>query len=125
MINIDNFIKQQRIEYYKVKSVRSVIFLNQEVFFTKSGFEHLIRKGPWQRSIPEKMRRFSLLKHTAEILQDYYAEIEYRCIKDSVYKKHYWGIIKVIDNVRMKVIVRKIDNGNLTFLSIMNYSKRK
>ncbi|MEI6042738.1 MAG: hypothetical protein WCQ00_04205 [bacterium] len=125
MTNINEFIEKQRIEYYRLKSVRSIVFLNQEVFFTKSGFEHLIRKGLGRRSIPEKIRRLGLLKYTTEILQDYTAKVEYRSIEDTIYKKHYWGITKDIGNIKIKVVIRRIDNGKLTFLSIMNYGKGK
>ena len=126
MINITKYIEVQRKEYHKIICIRAVIFMNQKVFFTKSGFKHLTRKGSAHRSVPEIIRRFNLLKHATDILQDYETEVQYRLFENNAHIKHFWGIAKIINGVKIKIIIRKIDNnGKLTFLSIMNNGKEK
>ena len=123
MIKIKEFIEKEKTKYYKIKKVRSVIFLNQEIIFNKTGFNHLIKKGKNHRSISEKIRRFGLLIYVNRVLQDYHAEVEYRYTENNGNKTHFWGITKTIRNNKIKVVIYKVNNGKLTFLSIMNYYK--
>lgn len=123
MINIKEFIEQQRLIYYAIKSIRSIIFLHQEIIFNKTGFIHLIKKGKYHRSTAEKIRRLKLLKYVTIILKDCDVEIQYRYIERGGNKTHFWGIIKNIDNTKIKIIIYKVNNGKLVFLSIMNYGK--
>ncbi len=125
MIKIKEFIEKEKTKYYQIKKIRSVIFLNQEIIFNKTGFNHLIKKGKYRRSTSEKVRRFGLLIYIERILQDYHVEVEYRYMENNGNKTHFWGITKTIRDDKIKVIIYKVNNGKLTFLSIMNYGKGK
>ncbi len=125
MINIKNFIELQKNKYYAIKYVHSIIFLHQEIVFNKTGFTHLIRKGKHHRSTSEKIRRLNLLDYIVPILENHDVEIEYKFVQNNGNKTHFWGITKIIDNVRIKIIIYKVNDGKLTFLSIMNYTKGK
>lgn len=120
MIDINEFIKNEEVAYYKIKSVRSVLFLHQEIFFDKKGFEHLIRKGKHRRRVKDQIRRLKLLKYVTETLQDYKATLTYRCFEKENTVTHLWGTTSIIQGQKIKVIIRKINNGRLVFLSIMN-----
>ena len=105
--------------------MRSIVFLNQEIVFNRTGFTHLIRKGKHHRSISEKIRRLNLLEYVIPILEDCDVEIEYKYTQNNGNKIHFWGVIKNIDDTQIKVIIYTVNDGKLTFLSIMNYDKGK
>ena len=120
MINIKKIIKEKEIFYYNIKNIRAVLFLNQQVFFNKSGLEHLVRKGKHLRNNRDQIRRLNLLKYVDKILQSYNGNVEYRCINNNKITTHFWGITVFVEGQKIKVVIRKINNGKLTFLSIMN-----
>ena len=90
MIKIKEFIEKEKTKYYQINNIRSVIFLNQEIIFNKTGFNHLIKKGKYRRSTSEKVRRFGLLIYIERILQDYHVEVEYRYMENNGNKTHFW-----------------------------------
>ena len=98
------------------------MFLNQNVFFDNTGFKHLTQKGRLHRTIPDQIRRLKLLEYVEPVLKDERSIVEYRCLYMND-KTHFWGITSIIKGKSIKVVVRKINNGRLTFFSVMSNQK--
>ncbi len=122
MKNLTSLISRWKIEYFKIGSIRSILFLNQEIFFTKKGFEHLLVKHGHNRNIINQTRRLLLLKHAIYILQDVNADIEYRHNNKGKNIMHFWGVTSIINDRKIKVVIQKTNSDDrLIFLSIMDH----
>jgi hypothetical protein len=103
------------------------------ISFQANGFHHLIFKNSHHiREESSQVLRFKLLTLAVKLigLSTTYQEFEesYKEFLIKSYKKKskkfqivkYWGIIAIIDNRKIKVVLRKIgDNGNIHFWSIV------
>lgn len=109
-----------------------------DIFFNSDGFRHLIWKIDkiHKRDWKNQVKRFELLNYVKPVIekmgfyQEYLETIEHVKIKDHgkikiVSKKIiYWCFIAVIENkIRIKVILRKIGDGNIIFWSVIPYWK--
>jgi hypothetical protein len=121
MSKLDNYIKNIKIEYYKIKSIRCYILSSENVFFNNVGFRHLIRKGGIKRPVLEQKRRFKLLKYCRTILTSEDVSVEYRTSKKEKSKVEFWGITAIINKRKIRVIIRRINDGKLIFLSVMDF----
>lgn len=98
-------------EYYlKLTPVRCPELNNTYVYFTRSGFNHLLRKGQIPRIKSDQIRRFKLLNKVSNAISSGNL-IEHRILG----KIDYWTLLKG----NTKVIVRKGERGSLHFFSIM------
>jgi hypothetical protein len=106
-----------------------------EVVLNSAGLSHLIwkdEKRKHKRDWKNQVKRFHLLQYARQILanmsyyQEYLENLEE--IKGEhhgkVFKENkiikYWGFIAIIeDKIRIKIILRKIGNGNIHFWSII------
>lgn len=114
--------------YFKIK-----IILNSD------GFHHLQFSARRERTKKEQYLKFSFLKYGLEILRNAGTVQEYRELYSpignkrssdgavSMKKVFYWGFIGIVGERRLKVrlVVRRIGDGNYTFWSVMPYSKIK
>lgn len=115
------------------KKVRSACL--GEVHFNSDGFMHLIwrkENKKHKRNWKNQIKRFHLLVYVKPILQGmgYYQEY-FECLEDVKVKKkgksvfeskvvRYWAFVVIIDNkIRIKLILRKIGEGNIHFWSII------
>lgn len=111
-----------------------------EIYFNSSGFRHLIWKleNVHKRDWKNQIKRFELLKYIKPVLermgfyQEYCEEMKNLTIEDHginrvVNKKvTYWGFIAIInDRIRIKIILRKIGDGNIIFWSVIPCWKTK
>jgi len=118
--------------YNKINSVFSPA-LQSKITFPSESFNHIIFKNPrTERERPSQILRFKLLPLAAKLigLSTTYQEYE-ESSSEVVIKRHkkrvkesriikYWGIIAILDNQKIKVILRKIgDNGLAHFWSII------
>jgi len=127
----DQKIKAQEL-YYKINSVFSPA-LKQRVFFSADGFNHIIfQNSRSERDRSSQILRFSLIPLAVKLIMTSSTFQEYEEIfKEVTIKKYkrkikeqkivkYWGLIAIIDNRKIKVVIRKIgDNGALHFWSII------
>lgn len=109
MINFNEFIKKEELAYYKIRSIKSILFLHQDILFDKKDFEHLTRKGKHRRKIVDQIRR---LKYTTKILQDHKAVLTYRCFERKNTVTHLWGITSIIQDRKIKIIVQNFYTKN-------------
>lgn len=125
--------------YNNINSVFSPA-LKDKITFNAEGFNHIIfKKKRSERERSSQLLRFNLIPLAKQLIELSTTHQEYeegfkevslkrhkkRIIKNSPVK--YWGIIAIINNKKIKVIIRKIgDNGSLHFWSIIpNWTTNK
>lgn len=117
--------------FAEAKSVRSPA-LEERVSLTAEGFNHIIFTGARrQRERASQMMRFSLLPRALRLIarsttfQEYeetVKEVDVNVRKRRVREARpvrYWGIIAIFEGRKIKVILRKIGNGQLHFWSVV------
>jgi hypothetical protein len=103
--------------YKTIRSIRCPYFNNEEVFFNKKGFNHLIRKSGDRRFHKDQKRRLVLLKYCREILRGNYIEVEFR-VNQRNKTGYFWCFKARIESVATKLIVRQIGSGTKHFFDI-------
>jgi len=109
---------------------------SERVVLNAEGLHHLRYSVERERSKPEQMLKFRLLPLALEVIRKSGTVQEYRKIWQAIGKKgadgmraakevEYWGLVAIIgprpDKIR--VILRRVGNGNITFWSVMRGSK--
>lgn len=108
--------------YYKsIGKIRCIWINNEYIIFGNSGFTHLLIKNRKSRSISEKYRKLCLIKYIPQIINNKNARIGLRILKDKKYGQiEFRSIAAETDSRSIKVILRKIGNGNYHFWSVMD-----
>lgn len=117
--------------YTRTKPVLSPA-LGERVSFTAEGFNHILFKGSRrERERSSQIMRFRLLPRAIRLIAhaNTFQEFEEKSreYEVKVQKKRrlktklvrYWGIIAIFEERKIKVILRKIGNGQLHFWSIV------
>ena len=103
------------------------------------GFHHLQFSARREREKKEQLLKFSLLPLALEIVRKSGTIQEYRKLLTPIGKKssrdgaismkevEYWGLVAIVGSKRIKVrmVLRRVGDGNITFWSTMPYSKIK
>jgi len=120
--------------YQKIRAIRCPALSNELVHFNAEGFKHLVYKGKGKRRERNKnnqITKFKLLPKAKTIVEISTTYQEYDESLTTVRKKRfkktvsgmttikYWGFIAIIQNFRVKVIVRQIGNGQKHFWSVI------
>jgi len=133
--------KQERPEDLKAKAeatyaavghIVSPALGGMKVHFTSDGFHHLLNtKNRYPRPQEEWVTKLKFLPHAIELLTiaTTYQEYDVRRENVRVKKKkkkvmcmteiHYWGIIGIVQKKKVRVVVRKVGNGQYQFCSVM------
>lgn len=123
-------LKQKQRAYYK--SIVSVFcpVLNDTVYFTSEGFNHLLydtNRKP--RNIDEQYLKLHCLPHATTVLKNSKVladtrnyEVKIKGKKKSII--HYAIAYEVEKGKEIRVIVSRFGNGKYKFLSIMPHNKR-
>ncbi len=115
-------LKTEKKKYYdSIKEIYSEA-LGVQVHFNAKGFNHITFKNPRNlRSIPEQIYRLKIFDTAVKLLKLANTYQEYEEIENVDTKKitYYWGIIAIIDNLKLKVILRRIGNGQTHFWSVI------
>lgn len=106
--------------------------LNEVVSFTAEGFNHLMFKGPRrERDRLSQITRFKLVPRATRLIahantfqefEETIKEFEVKTRKKRERKSkpvRYWGIIAIFEGRKIKVIIRKVGNGNPHFWSVI------
>ena len=121
-------IKNQARELFKnTKSVPCPAFPGEEIVFNSKGLSHLFYKGSQKnasRPSKEAEVRISLLPRAMKVLKlmPLAQEESVFVAKDGKQVK-YWDFEAVVDDRRIKVIVRQIGNGKKHFMTLVDYKK--
>lgn len=117
--------------YSKIGSIRCPALADDYVTFSRSGLNHLMRKGRIPRTRSEQKRRFTLLTYIEKIIKNPKAFIIYRknVVKEKVNRHgekvllestaRFWTFIEKIDDCNIKIIIRQLNNGGKHFFSVM------
>jgi hypothetical protein len=122
--------------YVAQKSVRNPYFQTQ-VILNSDGFHHLQFSARRERNKREQLLKFSLLPLALEIIRKSGTIQEYRKLLTPIGKPsprngsipmkevQYWGLVAIVGEKQIKVraVLRRVGDGNITFWSVMPYSK--
>lgn len=118
--NWKDFIKKRHIEYKKIGHIECPAFDNERIYFNKHGFNHLVRKNGKLRSPFEQVRRTSLLYYAVAILQRAHKSVSYSINEVDGLPGHFWTFYEKVNDIKIKVVVRKLNDGRIHFFSVMD-----
>ena len=129
--------EKTRAIYDTQKSIPSP-YLETGVVFNSDGFHHLQFSARRERSKKEQLLKFNLLPLAINVIKRSGTLQEYRKDIVAVGKKgndgfrkmkevQYWGFAAIMgeQKIKIRVILRKIGDGNVIFWSVMPDSKLK
>ncbi len=130
--NYDKIREDAHNFYQTIGAIHCPALNNELVRFTAEGFNHLIFKGRRrERSKNDQITKFKLLTKAKTVLEltTTYQEYDesYTTTRKKRFKKtvdetatvKYWGFVAIIQNFRVKIIVRQIGNGQKQFWSVI------
>lgn len=113
-------------------------YLKSEVIFNSDGFHHLQFSARRERDKKEQLLKFSLFPLVPVIVRNSGTLQEYRKGLTTVGKKskdgfaltkptEYWGFVAIVGKtqIKIKVILRRVGDGNIIFWSVMPFSRLK
>lgn len=114
-------------------------YFKTSIVLNSDGFHHLQFSGRRERNKKEQLLKFNLLPLALDIIKKSGTIQEYRrlltpigkpsALNGSILLKEveYWGLVAIIGDSKIKVrtVLRRVGDGNITFWSVMPYSKIK
>lgn len=118
--NWKEYIKGEEEKYKKLGHIKCPAFGNEEIYFNRYGFSHLVYKGRFPRPQDEVIKRFELLPYVIKALKNTKSICdEEKRTKGSLHA-YFWTIRHRINNKTIRIILRRLgDTGTLHFLSVM------
>ena len=130
--------EKTRVVYSSQKTIYNRYF-KTNIVLNSNGFHHLQFSARRERSKREQLFKFSLLPYGLEIIKNSGTIQEYRKLLTPIGKKsaidgsvkmkevEYWGLVAIVGpkGVKVRTVLRRIGDGNITFWSVMLYSKIK
>ena len=138
-VNYFNEIKEKVSGiYFSKKEIYSPYF-KKNIILNSDGFHHLQFSARRERTKQEQLFKFKLVSCALEIIKNSGTIQEYRKILSPIGKKsprdgsikmkevEYWGMVAIVGErkIKVKTILRRVGDGNVTFWSVMLYSKIK
>jgi hypothetical protein len=110
-----------------------------DIILNSDGFHHLQFSARRERNKKEQILKFNLLPLALEIIRKSGTVQEYRKLLTPIGKRsprdgsipmkevEYWGLVAIVGEKQIKVrtVLRRVGDGNITFWSVMPYSKIK
>lgn len=117
-------IKEHAREFFKHhRFVSCPAFPKEKIIFNSKGLSHIFYKGASKastRDIQDSTVRVNLLPHAHEVLKRMPLPQEESNLTDKEGRVcRYWAFEAVVDNRRVKVIVRQVGNGKKHFWSVI------
>ena len=113
-------------------------YLKSQIILNSDGFHHLQFSARRERNKREQLLKFSLLPLALVIIRNSGTLQEYRKGLTTIGKKdkdglthtkvtEYWGFVAIIgkNSIKIKTVLRRVGEGNITFWSVMPFSKLK
>lgn len=137
-IEQEKFLKAKKEAeiYYKTIGQIYCPYLNEKIAFNAKGLEHLkFKTRERARTVSDQYIRLKLLKLAPHILskshtlQDFFETSEFEDQKiNSRWERRfvrvtYYGFIAIINQARIKIIVKEIQGGNKFFWSLIPFWK--
>ena len=128
--------EKSRKDYSQFQSVKCPALKNISVYFTSEGFNHIVYKNKkHERSKKDQFVRFQVLHDARKIIEktttvqeieDIHKEVvvKIRKKREKILKfVSYWGFIAIINNKKLKVIIKREGSGKCIFWSVIPYWK--
>lgn len=113
-----------RQKYRSIGSVKCPALENEMVYFGRSGFNHLLRKGKRLRDGQVQWKRLSLLQFAPYILKMAKQYETHTVTNDPIHPKkliNYWTFVRYgLLERKITLVVRQIENGKKEFYSIFS-----
>lgn len=138
MDNLEQFkkIKQEAENFYKTIDGVLCPYLKSKVNFNAKGLDHIKMKS-WNKTrlVSDQYLRFKFLKLVPEVLkaagtlQEFYETKNFERIKDSgqwqyiMKPVNYYGFVAIINKVKIKIIIKKVEGGQPYFWSVIPFWK--
>jgi len=129
-------LRAQTKEIFERNSLIHCPYFGTDVVLNAEGLHHLRYSAERERTKPEQMLKFRLLPLALDVIRKSGTVQEYRKIWQAIGKKgadgmrvakevEYWGLVAIVgprpDKIR--VILRRVGNGNITFWSVIRGAK--
>lgn len=141
-INTGDYFKDKKSKAEEKYGSLSTVYnpyLQSQVIFNSDGFHHLQFSARRERDKKEQLLKFSLFPLAPEIIKRSGTLQEYRKGLTPVGKKskkdgmipmkmtEYWGFIAIVgqSQIKIRVILRRVGDGNIIFWSVMPFCKLK
>lgn len=138
-LNYFNNKKEKARTLYSLQKVIRNPYFGVDIILNSDGFHHLQFSSRKERNKKEQLLRFSLLPLALEIIKKSGTIQEYRKLLTPIGKRssrdgsipmkevEYWGLVAIIgkNKIKVRTVLRRVGNGNITFWSVMPYSKIK
>ena len=140
MDNLELFekIKQEAECFYKTVNAVFCPYLKTKVHFNAKGLDHIKMKS-WNKSrlVSDQYLRFKFLKLVPEVikaagtLQEFHETKTFERIKDTgkwqsiMRPVEYYGFVAIINKVKIKIIVKKVEGGQPYFWSVIPFWKNQ
>lgn len=126
--------KEEADIFYKNIGQITCPFFNTSIQFTSEGFNHLMYSDGREREKSLQLLKFDLLRLVPDIIKKSGTLQEYRkqfCKygkrkADGFYdtkEMEFWGFVAIVKSheeyIKIKVILRRVGNGNIIFWSVM------
>lgn len=137
----DNFNhkKEKARRLFEQQRVIHNPYFGTDIVLNADGFHHLQFSARRERSKEEQKLKFSLLSLAFEVIRKSGTIQEYRKAfvpfgerhsRDGLVKMktvEYWGLVAIVGErpIRIRTILRRVGDGNITFWSVMPHSKIK
>ena len=142
MENQTDYFNKRKEKAREIFSAQKTIYspyFKMNIVLNSDGFHHLQYSSRVERSKKEQLLKFSLLPIGLDIIKKSGTIQEYRKLLTPVGKPsvmngsvsmkevEYWGLAAIVgDNmIKMRTILRRVGDGNITFWSVMLNSKIK
>lgn len=117
----EELFQRAAAHYASIKALSVPALGGDLVFFTRLGFNHLLRKGRYPRFIKDRVRRLRLLKYVEEILQHSTSTVSFHTARTSRGRNiKYWAFSRQCGGRIVTVVISQIEGGPKTFLSVMD-----
>jgi len=131
--------KKKAKEIYEAQRIIYNPYFKSDIVLNSDGFHHLQFSARRERPKEEQLLKFTLLPLGLRILKVATTLQEYRKLLCPVGKKsvkdgmipmktvQWWGFVAIFveHDIKVRVVVRRIGDGNYAFWSVMPYSKLK
>ena len=128
--------KQEAENFYKTVNAVFCPYLKSKINFNAKGLDHIKMKS-WNKArlVSDQYLRLKFLKLVPEVLivagtlQEFHETKNFERIKDigkwqNIMKPVvYYGFVAIINNIKIKIIVKKIEGGQPYFWSVIPFWK--
>ena len=115
------YLYRKKEEYMSMGHVLCPFFHGEKICYSSPGFRHILRKEGKLRPIEEQQRRFELLPLSRIVLEKSTDYIFYYKNTKDMSVTHFWTFEQVIENKKVRVVVRQVNSGPKHFYSNFDF----